>query len=859
MPLPVSVPLGPLDSVTPESRLPTARQATLGVRVRDVANLVPDPARPGGAPATGYAVPAPAVEVQAESGMVAAFDSPTGEGFYLASGPGQVQGARLGRGALFLARETADGKATPLVRVGVDGSEGAFQPAVPVVDYSATSSRPLTGARGIRPGRYGLRFAYAYEDGSMGPATGPMILSVAEPTAAYAVRVDAAVNDTSLVLDGGVAAATYNNYTDAYPEGVPFVVTAGSARTTVSVIGADVNDDGDSVMTLADPLPAGVEAGAPADYLGRAVVTFTRGAADAYADVPTAPVKGVVVLLTSPLYTAEDVRVALFERPYFVSGTLGLAAGSTVRIGSVRSTDNAVSETSEGDSSGQVYAEGHLGAHGILARRVAHTAGRLLVGGLALDLARPTLPHTAATGAYEFLLKAVVRTDAGPVVRWSEPEAHGDTLTLTGPVSYPDARAETLEVYARETALAGPYKRLVRYQMTPALTQNAAYSTTRGSFLDVDSLALENASGPDAPDAAARAADNAVLDDDPGRILLTGFARPYEMLAERLSSPGPAGQRVQGFAAYGGALSYGQFGEYPVVCFFDRSVFAAAFTDDGELARWRPVEQERGAVGPQAFAVHSSGVFYLASDGLYLLTASGGVSQRLSDPVQRLSGARALGPVLAPSPASCVGVYDDGVRLETWIGGAGTDGGPAQTWVYSLSASTQDVPRWGRLLRARSFFLPAQAPDVGLYGIDAATGRLFAETDTAAERGDTLSLVTAGVESAGGSAAVLARMNTVTDLACPVLLRLYEDAPTDAAPGERPDDFDTAFFSAVLQPDQRFDMRLGSRTRRFSVRLDTDAALSGSPLAPRVGDRLLSFVFATRGPVRSRRAQLQAT
>ena len=57
MPTDYTIPLGPLDAVTPEAALTEAVGATLGVRVREVTNLVPDPSRPDGQPSRGYLVP----------------------------------------------------------------------------------------------------------------------------------------------------------------------------------------------------------------------------------------------------------------------------------------------------------------------------------------------------------------------------------------------------------------------------------------------------------------------------------------------------------------------------------------------------------------------------------------------------------------------------------------------------------------------------------------------------------------------------------------------------------------------------------------------------------------------------------
>ncbi|HEX8384878.1 MAG TPA: hypothetical protein VF576_01785, partial [Rubricoccaceae bacterium] len=534
----------------------------------------------------------------------------------------------------------------------------------------------------------------------------------------------------------------------------------------------------------------------------------------------------------------------LFESPYYRAATLGLTAGATAVVGA----------TGSDVQGGGVYDEGHVGAHALLARRVAVTAGRLALGGVAFDLARPRLPVLPGGNTHTYVARVTVRTESGPVYRWTEPATAGASLAFADVFSYPDARAEALDVYAKAVLAPGTdlyHKR--RVPLKAALTQNAANAAT-GADGDAAPVNLDAVSGVAAPTAEVRAAQNALLDDDPGRTLFSGGARPYELLAERLSSPAPAGQRLQGFAAFGGALSAGQFGEYPLVALYDRSVFAASFTGEGELDRWRAVESERGAVGPQAFQAHGSAVYFLAADGLYALGASGGVTGRLSAPLQRLSGARPLGPTLQPSPASAVGVYDDGARLEVWVSSPGEDG---TTWVYGVAGSTAEVPRWGRLARARSFFLPSSTPSVGLYGVGPAG--LHAENDGAAERGDPFALVTAGVEVAGGAAATVARLGAVLDLACPVALSLYEDVPADAAPGERPDALDAPVFSGVLAPDQRFEMRLALRSRRFAVRLATGPAETGSALAPRVGDRLLSLTLATRGPVRQRRALLHGT
>lgn len=874
MPVPVTIPFGPVDAVTPEGRLVGARGATLGVRVREVRDLVPDPSRPSGQPATGYAVPAPPALVSTAAGRVAVFDHPSGSGVFSVTGdPGtQVQGARLGRGALFLATETPDGEATPLRRIAPDGTEATLAVSVPDVVLDVTTDVPDIGATGVMPGRYGLRQAYAYEDGSLGPATLPVVANVTGATSLPYVTVGSTAA-ASTTIDIAFAAlvipdppvqdyyrAAGGRDTDA-ATGLPVLLVGDPAfqqRLLVTGVEAVPGQPRVARLTLSQALTFDVPADTPARFGERVRVTITRSA-----DSPLpALARGVAVLLTAPIKAdgTEDAA-GLYASPYYVLGRIGPEAGSRVRVDG---PEAAV-------LGGPVYAEGHVGAHAMLARRIAETAGRLVLGGVAFDLARPDLPHVQTTGDYEFVTRVTVETEGGPVVRWSAPARDEATLALSGEVSYPDARAAHMDVYAREFGTADRYRWAARIQLTPALTQNAAYAAAAPGEIDL-AAAAANASAPLAPTDADRAAENAVLDDDAGRVLVSGFARPYELLAERLSRPGPAGQRVQGFAAFGGALSAGQFGEYPLVCFYDRSVFAAAFSDTGEILRWRPVEQERGAVGPQAFAAHAGGIYYLAADGLYALSASGGVSARLSAPVQRLSGARALGAVLTPSPASCVGVYDDGTRLEVWVGSAddgAPDDGPAGTWLYSVAASTQETPRWGRLSRARTFFLAASAPDVGLYGLDGAglggpAGALYAETDTDAERGLAFSVVTAGIESAGGSVAKVARLSAVADLSCPVLLSLFEDVPTDTAPGERPDasadgaSADTPVFSGVLQPDERFEMRLGLRSRRLSVRLDAGTP-AGTAVLPRVGDRLLSLTMATSGPVRSRRATLPGT
>lgn len=849
MPVPVTIPFGPVDAVTPEANLVGARGATLGVRVREVADLIPDPSRPSGQPATGYAVPAPPVLVDTVADRVAAFDHPSGEGFYSAVRPAgsQVQGARLGRGALFLTTEAADGTAGTVQRVSPQGAVSVLQPAVPPRSaYTLASTVPVEPGDGLMPGRLGVRTAYAYRDGSLGPATAPDVLTVQQATTLpYTVTTGGAVGATSIGISStsanpSVEFARWLAASDVDPvtglvvvlvyDGTRFIRTIGVRATSVSPTAAQIDFD--------VPLAEAIVAGWTLRFGERVDVRVTRAATS---PLP-ADARGLALLLTRPLTRdGTDDADGLFASAYYSAGQLGPDAGATLML--------------DADAlAGPLYAEGHVGQHGLRARRVAETAGRLLFGGVAFDLVRPSLGHVTISGTYEFVVRVTVQAESGPIYRWSEPELDEAGMGLVGYPHYPDARAEAFDVYARAAGSSGPFRWSARLQLTPALTQNAAYAD-----FPALPIPLAGASGEEAPDAAGRAAQNAVLDDDPGRVLLTGFARPYELLAERLSSPAPAGQSCMGFAAFGGALSTGQFGEYPVVAFYGRSVFAAAFSDTGEITRWRPVEQERGAVGPNAFAAHGGGIYYLATDGLYGLSAAGGVSARLSAPVQRLSGARALGAVLTPSAASCVGVYDDGTRLEVWVGSADNgdpNGDAGGTWVYSLGASTQETPRWGRLSRQRTFFLPASAPDVGLYGLDG--DDLHAETDTAAERGLAFSLVTAGVESAGGAVAKIARLSAVTDLSCPVALALYEDVPTDTVPGERPQAGETPVFSGVLAPDERFEMRLGLRSRRASVRLASGAA-AGSDTAPRVGDRLISLTMATGGPVRGRRATLPGT
>lgn len=859
---PTTVALGPVDAVTPEARL--SATAALGVRVREVLNLVPDPARPSGQPATGYAVPAPAVAVETVAGLVAAFDAPGPDGTtvrHLVTGAEgtQVQGARLGQGALYLATETPDGAATPVRRVSA-AETAVLQPSVPVNTVGVSIGYATDPAQGLLPGRYGYRLAYAYDDGSLGPATAPREAYVSPVPAGlwpFTVYGSNAEGNGAVLLDGSAAAAAFRAFSAEGDSGGVVMFIEGDRYTATASADLTVPTTLTS-LTVTPALRRDYADGARVRFGERTAVTFTLALATVLPPSATA----VRLLLTAPgpsrvnetTVRADDLVAA----PYFDLGPVGLGAGAAF-----------VFEGTEAKILGRpLYAEGHVGQHTLLARRVATTGGRLVFGGVALDLATPAVPLAATSGdARDVLVRVTVETEAGPRVRWALATAPGATGSLARPATgsvwyYPDARASAFDFYARDAGTSDPFVHTARLPLSPALTQNAAYAAA----VDVDVSTSDG--GAPAPDAATRTAQNAILDDNPGRVLLTGAGRPYEWLAERLSSPGPAGQSCMGFAAFGGALSQGQFGEYPLVAFYERSVFAGAFSDTGELTRWRPLEQERGAVSPQAFAAHGSAIYYLAADGLYALTADGGRSARLSAPVQRLSGARALGGVLLPGPQSCVGVYDDGVRLEVWVGSASDD--VPCVWVYSVAASTADTPRWGRLARSRTFFQPASAPDVGLYGIgpgSADSGTLYAETDTEAVRGDAFSLATAGLTPAGGTSVVLFRLGLVADLACRARLGLYEDAEAQAAPGTRRETTDALgghapSYETLLDADVRRETPVRYRMLRTSVRIDTGTAatgVAGTDALPRVGDRLVGLTYSTTGAVRARRTRILAT
>ncbi|GAB5535303.1 MAG: hypothetical protein Rubg2KO_15520 [Rubricoccaceae bacterium] len=798
----------------------------------------------------------------------------------------QVQGTRLARGALYLTTTRGDGTAEAVLVVS--GKDETLVPEVsnapnlvvrelvaglPETEISVTVAAAEFG-KGIDPGIYAYRFARRLPDGSVGPATTPVILEVQrsdEVQRPYFVRVAGTRGDTSLEVENqsGTAAEVVGEFEAALAKNGGPVPTMIGGQDVEVVDAALVASQ--ATLYLADPIDADVAFGRGVQFGKGTALNFVR-----VGPIPTGPDgagERVVVLLSAPLgpgvrlvrATEDEVRppetkqelasLANGPRPSGISYEYDGAAGSSIEasfaspyfeLGEVtvnEGLDSLFFDGTVGDVlAGRSYREGHLGAAQLRARRVTEVGGRLLFGGIERELSGPNIPGTVALAGSEVIAHVRVETPAGEKLIWTGATVRA-SVDVTFVPFYPDAGATEIVYFSRPLGDTGVFRRVGTFRLRPL----GVLAGAAGTEVTVNFTSALPVQDPDFDevDTIGRTSYTIALD---GATLTTGFARPYEWLAERLDAFSADDGPVLGFVSLGGAAERQANVEYPVLSFWRRAVRGAVLSSTGEVLRWQVIETGRGAVGHRAFTSHGRSVFYVSDDGIRVI----GRSAPLSSPVLSASGVPVLGASPLIDATASLAIYQGDGREELWFAaGNGAEAGDS-IWVMPLGSRRR--PRWTRLERARSGITSqvlVEGSPLGLFGsvVYAECGGDASGSDP--ERGPAVTLTTAAFSLANGAKARLRRLAMLGTVAAEVSVRMQEGESESVAPGERPSQDWRDAFAVVLTPMDAYgserSVRYHSRITRLVLATDVEGQ------APRVGDRLIGVVFTAAATVRRRR------
>lgn len=782
------------------------------------------------------------------------------------------QVAPAGGGALVVATGADAAPEAPLLVRGDHavpfGGPGG-RPWIP--DARSIAAAPGTsGPRALPFGTYAVRLAALYRDGSEGPASMPVVVSHdahaafedakvgTAATAGAAVLIikqpnlvelpEALLNRYYAAADGEGKVAVWIDYA-----GGPVRVVATSAEWT----------SGELWLTLEAPVPFDTveDDGVAFGDAAALEITLSGYPAGLDADDARALFRGVAVYLSAPLGG---------------SGWRDAPDAAVFRVGTVAMDDDeadgevVVAMTVAELLKRPALADGALAA-GLRPVGAGTVAGRVCLTGVALDPPPPapglSFVLDAPVSPATFVVAARLVTDSGPLTRWSAPfEADSGGLA---PVSalwwYPSPECEALDIYKLD---GSAYEFEGRVVLAPTATGGAAFAVRTG--------VVTGGTGDDAPDADGRAADNASLDTNARRCVLTGAGRTNEARAERVFEAGASGlDAVVGVSPLAAPLSAGQFGDFPVVVLCRASVWGLRLTATGEVEALAPVSVARGCTGPEAFVADGSALYYASADGIYALGLAGNLAAPLLA-VEEGTGRPPAGVPYAPfadggaafDRDTVLSVYDDGRRRELWVttatrewdsAGAATAG--RRTFVLDLSTASTASPRWGVLARDRTGALRLSAGTGGASG--GAFGALvtFDADGLWHEDGDGVGaasvperwqITTATVDVADGLRASVRRAGVAGDLADSVLLSLTSRAATDGA--GRSVRSDAPLVAALLAPARGHEATARANVTRAGLTL---RPADGAAVTP--GDRLTLVSLALDTPVRTRRRRALPT
>jgi hypothetical protein len=703
--------------------------------------------------------------------------------------------------------------------------------------------RSVTGdGSGLTFGKYAVRYAVVFRDGSRGPASGPSIIDHTEPVSyPYELEVQGEPADTTLTITGTAAHDAATVLFGAYGGPFPLYIGSGNLYTAI----ASQIDGTNTVITLDRTLD--VTYGNTIDvHLGdRAALHFvTTGSftvAGLTSDERDRIYDRVVVLLSPPIQDVDEANAS----PYFEVAELPIVSTGVQAI--VKLTTAALLARA-------VYEEGAIGVD-VYASRTGALNGRLYLGDVTLDPPVPTPVHVGEVedttpGAVAMtILEVVVETERGEIRRWGAP--YDADTPATGYESrgvwYPDPRAKLLHRYVEDTPGAEDYKLQGTFTLEPSATMGIAIGGEEDTGVAPSAIPANE---------AARDADNEMQYPESRGVLQSAFGQPSNLNFSRYAETGAsAADEVLGLVPLSEEVSSGQFGEFPFVVLCRGAIYAARLSDTGDLAGFAPLVTKRGAIGPRAFVVEGRTLYYAATSGIYRL----GSEERLSAPLHLGVGARTPPGVaysFSVSTTAALGVYDDGARRELLVV-TGT-GGDRATWVLPLDA---ERPYWTRLARSRVGFaemgagVSSHSPCISFTAaaVWREGGGLGAGTaaDPALE---TVSLVTAAPALAAGLPVVTERLALLCDASGDLYLEVLCYVPDAGSPLERHALAEEVLGGYVFRPEERIQRRCRLGVRALAVRLSYETGNT-----PMKGDRFAAAHFVLNDTVRARRPRLIPT
>jgi hypothetical protein len=564
----------------------------------------------------------------------------------------KMQGAQVGE-SLFLA------VSGPPPAVGVPYADRGFpEPVLEVRDDSVIDFQPpplplvaitvgKTAVAGetvepkLTPGRYGIRYSYALQDGSYGPPSAPLVVTVGVAVTTLSVAIVA--GNTSFTVVNGFALAAAIVAARQVNDDIEYWSTLYVEDEIVRYVTIDPVT---GVVTLASgyqfgqahAVGAGVQANEPWWIKFQTTVGVNPSAAfQQIAD-------GLQVSISTRLAETEDA----YRTPYYrvlklkgwgMLGTIGHWSDFTDLISSYPLLDETL-----------------LSVHEVGAASIFSYNGRLHLGDLAFDYLLPDFRVQNAAGASKVRVGVKIRTEGGAFYRIG-PELLLDSLTVAfkdNSIVYPDARVE--EFYVFVDAGAG-YKTAATYAAKQSEILNLSY------YL-LDAPVTYAAGASDMPDATSV---NAAVERLPNRFVVSDTLRPRSIRAENVIEVGNSrDDAVMGFAVNSLPVSEGQYGLYPLVILGAETV-SLAQTGDGEVP-YLSIQRvaNRGCVGRYAFTQVEQRVYFASRDGIWSLEPAIS-NDPTSDPIHYHHNARDLFECLTNDTA--LGYYNDTSRgrRELWV------------------------------------------------------------------------------------------------------------------------------------------------------------------------------------------------
>lgn len=303
-----------------------------------------------------------------------------------------------------------------------------------------------------------------------------------------------------------------------------------------------------------------------------------------------------------------------------------------------------------------------------------------------------------------------------PAAAATSAETTGDRDTTApaynyGAWGYPDVRARALRIVSHQ--VGSTTGSMVEYPMRAASAGNVSYASVPGA-LDLTSLgtALLDVTFFVSRLPVVSSATEAL----PSSLAYAPAFEPLHLRAARVQPVGVRAQRLLGFATQAEPVGEAQFGDFPVLVLGSGSIYALSLTG-GEVSSAAPITERYGVVGRAAFCTADGAVAALTTGGLFLLTphlqgpaltavlsGSGGDAGLLESVTPEASIAFVA---IDPSEGLYAGAAQR--RRELWLcPSAGVNG---KTYAFALGAG-----RWSRLSRARRGF------GVGAYEVPLSVG-----------------------------------------------------------------------------------------------------------------------------------------